>query len=71
MDNVQATSKEIKMSGKPNPHEKPQTKLQEKIHKRKNRITYTSRRDAKNAAIRKGGKSRPYRVKEGWRITSR
>jgi hypothetical protein len=59
------------MSYKPNPYEKPQNKLKEKIRKRKNRITYTSRRDAKNAAIRKGGNSRPYRVKEGWRTTSR
>jgi len=57
------------MSAKPNPHTNPRRKKPPETHER--RITYTGKRDARKAAKRRGGNSRPYQVKGGWRITKR
>lgn len=59
------------MSGKPNPHENPKNRNKRKPVTHEKRITYTGKLDAKRAAQRRGGNSRPYPVKGGWRITRR
>jgi hypothetical protein len=59
------------MSGKPNPYENSKSRRKVKPVKHEKRITYTHKRDATNAANRRGGNSRPYKVKGGWRITRR
>jgi hypothetical protein len=57
------------MSCKPNPYLKPERKKPPEHHEK--RITYSGKADAKRAAQRRGGNSRPYKVKGGWRITRR
>ena len=59
------------MSGKPNPHKNPKSRSKKKLEPHEKRITYSGRADAKRAAQRRGGNSRPYAVKGGWRITRR
>lgn len=57
------------MSTKPDPYEIKRRTKSRKPHE--GRITYSYKADAKRAAQRRGGKSRPYKVKDGWRITMR
>lgn len=59
------------MSYKTNPHEKPKSRTGKKPVKHEKRITYSGKADAKKAAHIRGGNSRPYKVKGGWRITKR
>ena len=61
----------VVMSCKPNPHEEPKTETRTQRSKHERRITYTGKSDAKKAAHIRGGNSRPYKVKGGWRITKR
>lgn len=59
------------MSGKRNPHEKPKSRTARKPAARETRKTYTKHAEAVKAAKRRGGKSRAYPVKGGYRITER
>lgn len=61
----------IGMSGKRNPHEKPKSRTIKKARAHSTRTTYTNHADAVKAAKRRGGKSRAYKVKGGYRITER
>jgi len=57
------------MSCKPNPHADLKPRVKPEPHEK--RITYSGKQDAKKAAYLRGGNSRPYKVKGGWRITKR